>query len=181
MTSMARILGGYITENPFQPHGACSCSPLKYTHIDVAPHIPRPHDLPYSGNPVLALAYCYLIQGKCLTIRNDLPFEMQYVCEADCKPVCIPPCQPYAVPCDPCCAPNPPPAQCSQPEDGDRSPQHPYDSGCPAPCQPCDPCCQVLPPQPPGSGDQCPTAEQNCVMEPTYKPNVKRNGLNSCT
>ncbi|XP_025075559.1 uncharacterized protein LOC112553004 [Pogonomyrmex barbatus] len=45
------------------------------------------------------MSYCYLIQGKCLTLRSDLPYEMQYVCEFDCKPVCITPCPPK-VSCD---------------------------------------------------------------------------------
>lgn len=80
-------------------HGACSCLPLKYTNIDIAGHLPHPNELRYSGNPVLALAYCYLIQGKCLTIRNEMPCEMQYVSELDCKPGYMPPSQPPAAAC----------------------------------------------------------------------------------
>ncbi|KOC70930.1 hypothetical protein WH47_04916 [Habropoda laboriosa] len=130
-------------------HGACSCSPLKYTHIDMYGHVPDPHDLPYSGNPVLALSYCYLIQGKCLTVRNDLPFEMQYVCEVDCKPVCIQPCQP-CLPCTPCepkisCAP----ASCAC---------------CPA-ALPCDPCAPPCPP----------CGEAVTVVEPVCRPNIPKN------
>jgi len=63
----------------------------------------------YGGNPLLAMSYCYLIQGKCLTLRNDMPYEMQYVCEFDCKPVCVTPCVPCEVPCEvPCGNPCPP-------------------------------------------------------------------------
>ncbi|XP_053976566.1 keratin-associated protein 16-1-like [Hylaeus volcanicus] len=152
----------FSLQHPFSPpsyqfqHGACSCSPLKYTHIDICGHLPKPHHLPYSGNPVLALSYCYLIQGKCLTVRNDLPFEMQYVCEVDCKPVCLQPCQPCppcpvpcevkvpCSPCDPCCLPN-----CYQ-------------------APPCPPC--VMPPSCPPCG-----VEPVTVVEPICKPNVQKN------
>ncbi|XP_043265573.1 putative aminopeptidase W07G4.4 [Colletes gigas] len=145
-------------------HGACSCSPLKYTHIDICGHLPKPHHLPYSGNPVLALSYCYLIQGKCLTVRNDLPFEMQYVCEVDCKPVCLQPCQP----CPPC------PVPCEV-----KVPCAPGTCSC---CPPCDPCCLPNCYQPPPCPpcivpSNCPPcgAEPVTVVEPICKPNVQRN------
>lgn len=143
-------------------HGACSCSPLKYTNIDMAPHLSLPHELPYSGNPVLALAYCYLIQGKCLTVRNDLPFEMQYVCEVDCKPVCLQPCQPCP-PCTPCdvkiCAP-------------------PNCSCCPPCTQPCDPCCPPV--CPPASCAPCPPCggETVTLVQPVCRPNVPKGVCN---
>ncbi|KYM77996.1 hypothetical protein ALC53_11463 [Atta colombica] len=57
------------------------------------------------------MSYCYLIQGKCLTLRNDLPYEMQYVCELDCKPICTS-CPPCKIPCDPCGTPCPPITGC---------------------------------------------------------------------
>lgn len=91
-------------------HGVCSCAPLKYTHIDLYGHLRQPDHIPYSGNPVLAMSYCYLIQGKCLTLRNEFPYE--YVCEVDCKPVCTSPSSPCEVPCDPCGTPCPPIAKC---------------------------------------------------------------------
>ncbi|KAG7190675.1 hypothetical protein KM043_006753 [Ampulex compressa] len=137
-------------------HGVCSCSPLKYTHIDLHGHLPRPHHLPYAGNPVLALSYCYLIQGKCLTVRNDLPFEMQYVCEVDCKPVCVPACQPCPGPCAPpipdcgaSCPTCPPtrPCQTAQPS-----------APCKLPCQPCQPVSDTV-----------------RVVEPMCLPNVPRS------
>ncbi|XP_076240995.1 uncharacterized protein LOC143183354 [Calliopsis andreniformis] len=146
-------------------HGACSCTPLKYTHIDLHGHLPKPHHLPYSGNPVLALSYCYLIQGKCLTVRNDLPFEMQYVCEVDCKPVCLPVCQPCQ-PCQPCVP------------EIKRVPCPPGTCSCCPPCvpcppcapPPCDPCCQPVP---------CPPCPIPCqepinVIEPMCRPNVQK-------
>ncbi|KAK0183044.1 hypothetical protein PV327_001122 [Microctonus hyperodae] len=69
-------------------HGMESNSPLKYTFVGITSHISADHDLakPYHGNPILAMSYCYLIQGKCLTIRNDPPAEMQYARDVDCKP-----------------------------------------------------------------------------------------------
>ncbi|KAK2579908.1 hypothetical protein KPH14_007588 [Odynerus spinipes] len=148
-------------------HGACSCSPLKYTHVDIAGHLPQPHHVPYSGNPVVALSYCYLIQGKCLTVRNDLPFEMQYVCEVDCKPVCIPPCQPCTVPCEP--APCVPCATC------------PTDPCCQPACQPCTPCAPCAPCQPCQPCQPCaPCPEAVTVLEPMCQPNIQRRGLNTC-
>ncbi|XP_034949850.1 putative aminopeptidase W07G4.4 [Chelonus insularis] len=74
-------------------HGIDSPSPLKYTFIGINSHLSVNRDLakPYQGNPILALSYCYLIQGKCLTIRSDPPpsAEMQYVAEVGCKPIGI--------------------------------------------------------------------------------------------
>ncbi|XP_012287686.1 putative aminopeptidase W07G4.4 isoform X2 [Orussus abietinus] len=138
-------------------HGVCSCSPLKYTHIDMAGHVPSAPSTPYRGNPVLAMAYCYLIQGKCLALRNDMPFEMQYVCELDCKPICIPSCQPCPpAPCDPCCPP------CSS-----------SGADCPdlCPCWPPNRQTCLLPP--------CP--EQGYVItDPLCRPNVQRDGLSKC-
>ncbi|KAL6432039.1 hypothetical protein ACFW04_006627 [Cataglyphis niger] len=52
------------------------------------------------------MSYCYLIQGKCLTLRNEFPYD--YVCEFSCKPVCTPSSLPCEVPCDPCGTPCPP-------------------------------------------------------------------------
>ncbi|KAH0949198.1 hypothetical protein HN011_006296 [Eciton burchellii] len=99
----------HCQRRPSTQHGVCSCNPLKYTHIDLYGHIPDPHHMLYGGNPLLAMSYCYLIQGKCLTLRNDMPYEMQYVCEFDCKPVCVTPCVPCEVPCEvPCGNPCPP-------------------------------------------------------------------------
>lgn len=124
--------------------------------------MPDPHHLPYSGNPVLALAYCYLIQGKCLTVRNDLPFEMQYVCEVDCKPVCLQPCQPCYPPCRAACDVKIcPPPSCS----------------CCPPCtQPCDPCCPpACPPAPCAPCPPCPPCGQNVtIVEPVCRPNVPK-------
>lgn len=80
---------------PFQ-HGLCSCAPLKYTHVDMAPHLPRPHHVRYSGNPVLALAYCYLVQGKCLAFHTA-PLGCEIVRCSDCKPVVV--CNPPGVVC----------------------------------------------------------------------------------
>lgn len=123
-------------------HGVCSCTPLKYTHIDLQGHLPQPHCIPYCGNPVLAMSYCYLIQGKCLTLRNDLPYEMQYVCELDSKPVCISPCLPCKVSCDPPGTPCPPITRCptySNTNSCERQAQS-YPPAQPAsPCQPCPP------------------------------------------
>ncbi|XP_043601408.1 putative aminopeptidase W07G4.4 [Bombus pyrosoma] len=151
-----------IMASGLDKHGACSCSPLKYTHIDIFAHVPDPHHLPYSGNPVLALAYCYLIQGKCLTVRNDLPFEMQYVCEVDCKPVCLQPCQPCYPPCRAACDVKIcPPPSCS----------------CCPPCtQPCDPCCPpACPPAPCAPCPPCPPCGQNVtIVEPVCRPNVPK-------
>ncbi|EFN71490.1 hypothetical protein EAG_14429 [Camponotus floridanus] len=96
-------------------HGVCSGTPLKYTHIDLYGHLHRPDDIPYSGNPVLALSYCYLIQGKCLTLRNEFPYE--YVHELDCKPVCTSPSSPCEVPCDPFGSSCAPIAKCSVAKD----------------------------------------------------------------
>ncbi|XP_043267203.1 putative aminopeptidase W07G4.4 isoform X2 [Venturia canescens] len=88
-----------IKASGLDKHGACSCLPLKYTNIDIAGHMAHRDEIRYSGNPVLALAYCYLIQGKCLTIRNEMPCDMQYVSEVDCKTVNMPPSQPIASAC----------------------------------------------------------------------------------
>lgn len=124
--------------------------------------MPDPHHLPYSGNPVLALAYCYLIQGKCLTVRNDLPFEMQYVCEVDCKPVCLQPCQPCYPPCRAACDVKIcPPPSCSC---------------CPPSTQPCDPCCPpACSPAPCAPCPPCPPCGQNVtIVEPACRPNVPK-------
>lgn len=154
-------------------HGACSCSPLKYTHIDLHGHLPRPHHLPYSGNPVLALAYCYVIQGKCLTVRNDLPFEMQYVCEVDCKPVCLQPCQP----CQPCAVPCEIKLPCTPGTCACCPPCVPCPPCAPAPC---DPCCPSLCPPPPCAPPACPPCqgEPVSVVDPVCLPNVQRG---ACT
>ncbi|XP_033340320.1 putative aminopeptidase W07G4.4 [Megalopta genalis] len=145
-------------------HGACSCSPLKYTHIDLFGHLPKPHHLPYSGNPVLALSYCYLIQGKCLTVRNDLPYEMQYVCENECSPVCLQPCPP----CPPC------PVPCEV-----KVPCSPGTCCCNPPCDPCClPNCYQQPPCPPCyMPANCPPCggEPVTVVGPICKPNVQKN------
>ncbi|XP_033209071.1 putative aminopeptidase W07G4.4 isoform X1 [Belonocnema kinseyi] len=82
-----------IIASGLDKHGACSCSPLKYTHIEISGHLPLPHHLSYSGNPVLALSFCYLIQEKCLIVQNDVPFEMQYIFEVNPKLGYVPPCQ----------------------------------------------------------------------------------------
>ncbi|XP_029160661.1 uncharacterized protein LOC114932555, partial [Nylanderia fulva] len=117
-------------------HGVCSCTPLKYTHIDLYGHLRQPDRIPYSGNPVLALSYCYLIQGKCLTLRNEFPYEMQYVCELDCKPVCTSPCDPSGTPSPPIArvltCPKPP----CEPHQAESYP--PAQSA--ALCQACQPC-----------------------------------------
>ncbi|XP_025992077.2 uncharacterized protein LOC113004088 [Solenopsis invicta] len=91
------------------------------------------------------MSYCYLIQGKCLTLRNDLPYEMQYVCELDCKPICIspcPPCPPCKVSCDPHGMPCPPIVKCPTYSDT-KSCDHQAQCYSPAQlaslCQPCSP------------------------------------------
>ncbi|XP_032663452.1 uncharacterized protein LOC116840628 [Odontomachus brunneus] len=60
------------------------------------------------------MSYCYLIQGKCLTMGSDISYGTQYVCELDCKPVCVTSCRPYdeMPPEHPCGAPCPPHARC---------------------------------------------------------------------
>ncbi|XP_036141143.1 small proline-rich protein 2F-like [Monomorium pharaonis] len=109
------------------------------------------------------MSYCYLIQGKCLTLQNDLPYEMQYVCELDCKPVCISPCPPCKVSCDTCEMPCPPIAECptySNTKSCDRQAQS-YPPAQPASqCQPCSPNSETM-----YQGAMC-------------QPNVQRNELN---
>lgn len=142
-------------------HGACSYTPLKYTHIDLCGHLPKPHHLPYSGNPVLALSYCYLIQGKCLTLRNGQPYEMQYVCELDCKPICVSPCQLYEVPRDLCGTPCPPIARCPTCSSERSCEQHQAQSHPPAsPCQPCPP-----------------LNSETVYQNPMHQPTVSKNRL----
>ncbi|XP_014212838.1 putative aminopeptidase W07G4.4 [Copidosoma floridanum] len=70
-------------------HGLCSRAPIKYTHIDMAGHLTH-LEIPYHGNPVLALGYCYLIQGKCLAIYTVPPTCEIAPCvaaEMECKPI----------------------------------------------------------------------------------------------
>ncbi|XP_057339517.1 putative aminopeptidase W07G4.4 [Microplitis mediator] len=81
-----------IMTSALDKHGIESEFPLKYTFIGLTSHLSVDRDLakPYQGNPVLGMSYCYLIQGKCLTIRRDLqPPAMQYVSELESTPVPI--------------------------------------------------------------------------------------------
>ncbi|XP_024880663.1 uncharacterized protein LOC112460276, partial [Temnothorax curvispinosus] len=144
-------------------HGVCSCTPLRYTHIDLYGHLPQSHCIPYSGNPVLAMSYCYLIQGKCLTLRNDLPYEMQYVCELDCKPVCISPCPPCKVSCDSHGTPCPPITRCptySNTKSCERQAQSYPPAQSASLCQP------------------CPSNTETMYQGAMCQPNVQRNELN---
>ncbi|XP_019700402.2 uncharacterized protein LOC109504551, partial [Harpegnathos saltator] len=118
-------------------HGVCSRTPLKYTHVDLFGHLPQPHHELYRGNPVLAMSYCYLIQGKCLTQdterriqdAGDVARGSQYVCEFDCKPVYVTSCRPR----------------------GEVSPKHP---------------CGEVPPERP-CGAPCPTYDacESCILD----------------
>ncbi|XP_011703642.1 PREDICTED: putative aminopeptidase W07G4.4 isoform X2 [Wasmannia auropunctata] len=152
-----------IKASGLDKHGVCSCTPLKYTHIDLYGHLPQPHCIPYSGNPVLAISYCYLIQGKCLTLQNNLPYEMQYVCELDCKPICISPYPPCKVSCDSHGTPCPLIAGCptySDTKSCERQAQS-YPPAQPVSlCQPCSPNSETM-----YQGAMC-------------QPNVQRNELN---
>ncbi|XP_063989183.1 putative aminopeptidase W07G4.4 isoform X2 [Diachasmimorpha longicaudata] len=139
-----------IMASGLDKHGACSCTPLKYTHIGIGSHLSSCHalEIPYTGNPVLAMSYCYIIQGKCLTMRNDPSDDMQYVCEIDCKPVGI--------------APQP----CGMIGDSGRNP-------CIVPCTPTagENTCQY--PGDDGSGYKAPP--EQLIVEPACLPNTKRN------
>ena len=76
-------------------HGLYSCSPLKYTHIDMCGQMSCGvnFEKDWQGNPMLALAYHCLIQGKCLTVTATAnPCDMV-------KPVVVSACVPYVRPC----------------------------------------------------------------------------------
>ncbi|XP_074100537.1 putative aminopeptidase W07G4.4 isoform X2 [Cotesia typhae] len=90
VTTYAKLAPGYG-----YTHGLESEIPLKFTFIGLTSHLSMDRDLSkiYQGSPILGMSYCYLIQGKCLTLKRDPPYrlesQMQYVSELESKPVPI--------------------------------------------------------------------------------------------
>ncbi|XP_074100534.1 putative aminopeptidase W07G4.4 isoform X1 [Cotesia typhae] len=84
-----------IMTSALDKHGLESEIPLKFTFIGLTSHLSMDRDLSkiYQGSPILGMSYCYLIQGKCLTLKRDPPYrlesQMQYVSELESKPVPI--------------------------------------------------------------------------------------------